>query len=187
MKLQLRELIFIGAMLGLLAASYFLVFTKQDERRRAKTELLQQKQAALHEVDQENVSAQNVEQRMDDLKKAVAYFERKLPAATEMDQVLARIAELVDANGLRTSTVKFPKTERLGGYSELTMELSVAGNFDSFYVFTQQLEALPRLTRVSKMSLTKINEKDGDMEAAVTLIIYFDPNTEGGAAQPAGK
>lgn len=177
MKLGLREIVFMGAMLGLLAASYFLVFNKQDANKRAKLEDLQRKKVALAEVDREKLAVTNVDQRIADLQQAVVFFESKLPAAKEMDQVLAKISSLADDNGLRTNTIKFPKTTRMAGYSELTMELSVSGNFEGFYQFMLQLEALPRLTRVNRMVLNKITDKDGDMEASLSMSIFFDPDT----------
>jgi hypothetical protein len=39
----------------------------------------------------------------------------------------------------------------------------------------QQLEKMPRLTRVSDMSLSKISEHEGDMQAKLTLNIFFEP------------
>ena len=60
--------------------------------------------------------------------------------------------------------------------------LFVSGDFkDSFYAFMLQLEQLPRLTRVSKMDLKKISERNGQMEAQVTLSIFFEPETGGPA------
>jgi hypothetical protein len=47
-------------------------------------------------------------------------------------------------------------------------------------MFLLQLEQLPRLTRVTRMDLKKINERDGSMEAQMTLNIFFEPETGAG-------
>jgi hypothetical protein len=55
--------------------------------------------------------------------------------------------------------------------------MSLAGDFKGFYSFLLALEKLPRITRVTQMQLTKINDKDGQMQATMTLSIFFEPDT----------
>jgi len=57
--------------------------------------------------------------------------------------------------------------------------MSLAGDFNGFYVFLQQLENMPRITRVTHMNLTKMIEKDGSMQAKLTLSIFFEPDAGG--------
>jgi len=38
------------------------------------------------------------------------------------------------------------------------------------------------LTRVKKMNLTKINDRDGDMQAEMTLSIFFEPDEAASAS-----
>lgn len=179
MKLGLRELVFVVAMLGLLGASYFVVFTKQDAKRRAKVELRDGKLKALDDMERASASVKDVDHKIRELQKAVDYFESRLPQAKEMDKVLKEIWPLVDANGLKTQTVRTPKSQRLGGCSEQTVELELSGDFTGFYEFMLKLEQLPRLTRVTRMNLTKITDKDGEMRAALTMSIFFEPETDG--------
>jgi len=54
--------------------------------------------------------------------------------------------------------------------------MSLAGDFTGFYLFMQQLEKLPRLTRVTDMTLTKISDHDGQMQATLTLSVFFEPS-----------
>ncbi|QOV90120.1 type IV pilus inner membrane component PilO [Humisphaera borealis] len=177
MKLGMREMLFVVAMLGLLAASYFLVFTKQDAKRSDKVQQRDTKRAALHELDRATASVHDVDKKIKELQAATAFFESKLPQAKEMDKVLKEIWQLADANGLRTQTVKTPRSVKMAGYSEQMLELNLAGDFKGFYEFMLQLEKLPRLTKVTKMNLTKITDKDGEMQASLTMSIYFEPDT----------
>jgi hypothetical protein len=57
--------------------------------------------------------------------------------------------------------------------------MSLAGDFNGFYVFLQQLENMPRITRVTHMNLTKMAERDGAMQAKLTLSIFFEPDGGG--------
>lgn len=176
MKLGIRELAFLVAMVGLLAASYFVVFTKQDAKRRAKVEQRDTKLAALGEMDRASAGVQDVDKKIHDLQKAIDYFESRLPQAKEMDKVLAEVWQLTESNGLRTQTVRTPASQRMNGVREQTVELNLAGDFSGFYEFMLKLEQLPRLTRVTKMNLTKITDKDGEMQAAMTMSIFFEPD-----------
>ena len=54
--------------------------------------------------------------------------------------------------------------------------MSLCGDFSGFYEFVLQLEKLPRLTRITQMNLSKIHNHDGDMEAKLTLSIFFEPD-----------
>ena len=179
MKLGLREVIFAAVMLGMLGASYFVVFTKQDAKRKAKEEQRDVKQRALLDLDTASASVRDVEKKIKELQNAVTYFESRLPQVKEMDKVLKEVWQLADQNGLRTQTVKTPRSQRMNGYSEQTVELNLSGEFTGFYEFLLKLEQLPRLTRVTKMNLTKITDKDGEMQASVIMSIFFEPETEG--------
>jgi hypothetical protein len=55
--------------------------------------------------------------------------------------------------------------------------LSLSGDFNGYYAFLLQLEKLPRITRVTQMKLEKINDRDGEMQAQLTLSIFFEPDT----------
>ncbi len=51
----------------------------------------------------------------------------------------------------------------------------ISGDFPGFYAFMLDLERLSRITRVPEMKLEKLrNGKDGQMEAAFTLSIFFE-------------
>lgn len=183
MKLGLRELVFIGVMLGILGASYFVGFHKQDVKRQAKLDRRDNMLRALGDLDQATASVKDVDRKIVDLQKAVTYFETRLPQAKEMDKVLKEIWQLAEQNGLRTQTIKTPKSQKMNGYSEQTVELNLSGEFKpGFYEFMLKLEQLPRLTRVTKMNLTKIQEKDGEMQASLTMSIFFEPETEAAVA-----
>jgi Tfp pilus assembly protein PilO len=84
---------------------------------------------------------------------------------------------------LEQRTFSTGKSQRAANYSEQPIEMTLAGDFEGFYVYLQQLERFERLTRVTKMDLTKMNERDGAMEAKLTLSIFFEPDTATASAQ----
>jgi hypothetical protein len=54
--------------------------------------------------------------------------------------------------------------------------MNISGDFNGFYSFLLQLEKLARITRVTQMNLQKIDEHDGQMQAQLTLSIFFEPD-----------
>lgn len=177
MRFGLRELIFVIAMIGLLACSYFLVFQKADEKRLQLKADVENKQRALANLRQATAGIEDMGKKIDELQKAIEFFESKLPQEKEVDKILKEVWQMAEANSLQTKTVKTMKAERASGYSEQPIQMSLAGDFNGFYSFLLQLEKLPRITRVTGMNLQKIDQREGEMTASVTLSIFFEPDT----------
>ena len=176
MKPGIRVLLFAVVMIGLLVGSYFFVFLKHDEKKAAKQEAVNKKLKALSDLERATANVKDVDVKIAELKKATEFFESKLPQAKEMDKVLKEVWQLAESNNLKTKTVRTNKAKKMTGYSEQPIEMSLAGDFHGFYEFMLQLEKLPRLTKVTQMHLSKMTEKDGEMQAQLTLSIYFEPD-----------
>ena len=161
MKLGIRELIFAAVMLGVLGSSYFFVFSKAAERRSALEAEIDRKGKELSDVERARVGTADLKKKIDELQEAIVFFEGKLPASREMDKVLEEVTKLARDNGLEQRTFKTGKSQRAANYSEQPIEMTLAGDFEGFYVYLQQLERFERLTRLTKMELTKMNERDG--------------------------
>jgi len=91
---------------------------------------------------------------------------------------------MAQRNSLQTKTVRTLKAVRDSAYSEQPIQMTFIGSFDGFYQFMLDLEKLPRITKVTQMSLKKINDRDDQMEASITLSIFFEPDA--GTAPVAG-
>ena len=183
MKFGVRELIFVAVMLGLLGSSYFLVFNKANEKRVAVQAEIDRKQKELAELEMATSGTADLKRKIEDLQKAISIVEDKLPQEREIDKVLKEVWQMAEANKLEQRTIKTLKSQRANNYNEQPIEMSLAGDFEGFYVYLQQLEKLPRLTRVTKMELTKMDDRDGAMEAKLTLSIFFEPDTATAAAR----
>ena len=180
MKLGIRELLFFCVMIGLVAASVF-VFNKSKAKHDWYVKDTATKRKDLNDLKQSTAGIVDWNQKMAELKQAITFFESKLPQEKEMDKILKEVWQLAEANALQTRTVKTLKSERAAGYSEQPIEMSLSGDFNGFYVFLQQLEQMNRITRVTHMALNKITDRDGAMQAKMTLSIFFEPDT--GAAR----
>ena len=179
MKFGLREIIFGVVMLGLLGSSKFLVFDKSNGRRDVLRAEIARKQKALGDLDRATAGIEDVKLKIDELQQAVSFFEQKLPQKREVENILQEVWRLAETNALKAKKIQTLKGQKAGGASEQQIEMGLTGDFRGFYVFLQQLEQLPRLTRIGKMDLDKINDRDGEMEATLTLSIFYEPEPEG--------
>src|SRR4051794_16957933 len=180
MKFGIRELILVSAMVALLICSYFFVFAKSNAKREALQKDIVQWRTELANLSQATSGIDDVGKKTEEFQRAIEFFENKLPAEKEMDKILKEVWQMAEANSLQTKTVKTLKSERNANYSEQPIQMNLAGDFNGFYLFLQQLEKLPRITRVSQMKLEKIDERDGEMTAQMTLSIFFEPDSGGG-------
>jgi type IV pilus assembly protein PilO len=177
MKFGIPELVFVAILVAVLGATYALVDKKAASRAKVE-QTIAARQKDLADLDRATAGISDVSAKIDELQKAIAFFEGKLPQEKEIDKVLREVWQMAEANQLTIKTIKTLKSERSAGYSEQPIEMSMSGDFkESFYAFMLKLEQLPRLTRVSKMELKKINDRDGQMEASLTLSIFFEPET----------
>ena len=181
MKLGFRELLFVCVMLGLLGCTYLFVFKKSSERRSELRAEIERKETALSNLKQATAGVEDLNKMVSDLEEAIKFFDSKLPQEREVDQILKEVWQLAEANSLQTKTIKTMRAEMSATYNELPIQLALSGNFYGYYTFLQQLERLPRITRVTQMNLIKINYRDGDMQAQMTMSIYFEPENRSAA------
>src|SRR6476469_2707038 len=175
MKFGIREIVFVVVMLGLIGSTNYIFFSKANVKKQELLKEIHDRQAALSNLQQATAGIDDLNHKIDDLQKAITFFESKLPQEKEVDKILKEVWQMAEANSLQTKTIKTLKTERGPNYSEQPIDMSLAGDFNGFYAFLLQLEKLPRITRVSQMKLEKINERDGEMTAQLTLSIFFEP------------
>jgi type IV pilus assembly protein PilO len=185
MKFGIRELVLVSAMVALLICSYLFVFTKANAKRVRMEQEVSTWKKELSSLDQKTAGIDNIGRKIEELQKAISFFENKLPQEREVDKILKEVWQMAEANSLQTKTVKTLKSERGATYSEQPIQMNLAGDFRGFYAFLLQLEKLPRITRVTQMKLEKINERDGEMTAQLTLSIFFEPEAGSSGATAA--
>jgi type IV pilus assembly protein PilO len=162
-------------MIGTVTASFFSLkrTVARREAMQAETEGWKRQLAALN---QSGADAVDWNKKIGELKEAVKYLEGKLPAEKEIDVILTQVENMVKANALEKKMVKPLRIDRSASYNELPIEMTLSGDFNGFYAFLQQLEKMPRITRLTNMALTKITDREGAMQAKITLSIFFEPD-----------
>ena len=177
MKFGIREIIFVVVMLGLLGSTNYFVFSKANKRKQERLADIHGRQQALSNLQQATSGIEDLNRKIDELQKAITFFEGKLPQEKEVDKILKEVWQMAEANTLQTRSVKTLKVERGPNYSEQPITMTLSGDFNGFYAFLLQLEKLPRITRVTEMKLEKISDRDGEMQASMKLSIFFEPDS----------
>lgn len=182
MKLGVRELIFFSVMIALLACTWFMVFKKATEQREQKIAQIEAREKQMDNLRQITAGIQDLDAKVADLQKAIDFFESKLPKEREVGTVLDEVSAIAIANSLETRTFRTLRAERNANYNEQPIEMTLSGDFNGFYAFLLQIEQLDRITRVLQMKLEKIDSRDGEMQAQVTLSIFYEPENRGVAS-----
>jgi type IV pilus assembly protein PilO len=180
MKFGIREIIFVVVMLGLLGSTNYFVFSKSNQRKAERLADMRGKQTALMNLQQATAGISDLDHKIDELQKAITFFASKLPQQKEIEEILREVSQMSEANSLATKTIKTLPSEKGPNYSEQPIQMSLSGDFNGFYSFLLQLEKLPRITRVTQMNLQKISDRDGEMQAQLTLSIFFEPDSTAG-------
>jgi type IV pilus assembly protein PilO len=183
MKFGIREIVFVVVMLALLGSTNYFVFSKSNAKKQELLKEIHDRQASLSNLQQATNGIDDLDHKIDDLQKAITFFESKLPQEKEVDKILKEVWQMAEANHLQVKSVKTLKTQRGPNYSEQPIDMSLSGDFKTgFYAFLLQLEKLPRITRITNMKLEKISDQDGAMQAQMTLSIFFEPDSNSAVA-----
>ncbi|MFZ4750574.1 MAG: type 4a pilus biogenesis protein PilO [Phycisphaerales bacterium] len=192
----MRDLAFVAVLIAVPIASYFFVFApRNDEIAKARAE-----------INAKNVRLENLRRltsRIGDLGREIVEREeelerlnQKLPDREGVDRILEQVTQLAQKSNLAVRSVKGEKVVPAGMAMELPLKTTIEGNFDGFYQFLLDVEALPRITRVHSMKISKLGmgPRDnpdemvgGSMRAEFTLSIYFNDTTGSAAAPAAGS
>jgi Tfp pilus assembly protein PilO len=178
MRFRSREIVFFCIMLAMLGGTYLLVFSKANAKRQAYLTDMTQKQRMLNDLHVATAGVDDINAKTEQLSKAIVFFQQKLPAEKDIDGILQEVWELAKTNDLQSCAVKPDKSEHGSNYSEQSIQMTLSGNFNGFYSFLLELEKLPRITRITEMKLTKLNERDGEATAQIQLSIFFEPSAD---------
>ncbi|MFP4355763.1 MAG: type 4a pilus biogenesis protein PilO [Phycisphaerae bacterium] len=159
MKPGLRELVFFLLLLGIPAATWWFVF-KPNEAKAAQMEKdINAKAHNLEQVSKASANIEKLEAEIKTLASAMEYFRGKLPNQRQIPAILQEISVLVEQNELKlvsispvasSAVIKYAQDDH---YAEQAIEVKLQGDYMAFYAFLQDLETLPRITRIQKLTI----------------------------------
>ena len=177
MRFGLRESLFFLLLLAVPVAAFFLVFEPRNRDIEEAREEIRQKQAKLEALERATTTIQDLGGEIDRLTRAIAMFERQLPAQRDVEVILREVAELAKKHDLLIESLRTDKVIPEAGYAKLPIRMQITGNFDSFYSFLLDLERLERITALPMLELNRNKrerEQGPEMQADVRLDIFFE-------------
>jgi type IV pilus assembly protein PilO len=175
-----RQLIFIAVLFAVPVAAFFAVFRPQNrEINKARAEI-EVKRAMLTSLREVTSQTADLQQATKDITETIAKVESRLPTNKEIDNVLRDVARIAAQCGLKVPRfVKSEQTRQAGTAQEQPIDLEITGDFDGFYRFLIELEKLPRITRLTDMNISRVEDRDRDglMKGSFKLSIYYQGST----------
>ena len=177
MRLGLRELLLLLILLGLPAASFFLVFRPENRDIDSAKREVEHKRSVLNKLREETARSKDLENTNREIQQRIEAIEARLPSKKEVEAVVRQVSDLAGAAGLEAPQMKTGKALKTATYMEQPLELSTEGSFNGFYDFLLKLEQLARITRMTDLKIKRHAETDGVVLATFTLSIYYQDET----------
>jgi type IV pilus assembly protein PilO len=175
MSSSIRQGLFFVVLLGLPVASYFVVFRPVNAKIEEGMKEIEHKQARLDKLREVTAQTDDLQRDNEKIAEAIRTIQGRLPSTKEMDNVLRQVSGLAGKNGLRVPQFKkSDQTMPAGDAMEQPLDIEITGDFDGFYNFLLDLEQLPRITRITDMSITRSDKVDGEMKTRFTLSVFYE-------------
>ncbi|MEE9405041.1 MAG: type 4a pilus biogenesis protein PilO [Algisphaera sp.] len=175
MRFGLREVVFVLLLLAMPASAYLMVFQQRTDANvvaEAECEKIDKK---IKLVSKATAAIPNVAAEIDKLKAAIEHFQSMLPTDREVETLLRQVWDIAGKHGLVTKSVRPDKVLSTAQYAELPIKMEIVGDFFGFYEFIREIEALPRITRMPKLSIEREKKEDvGMIKAKLVLSIFFE-------------
>jgi type IV pilus assembly protein PilO len=171
----MRQLLFCGVLLALPVSSYFVVFRPVNAKIELGRKEIEHKQALLTKLREATAQTDDLVRANEQIRQSIEALQAKLPSSKEMDNVLRQVSGIAAKNGLRVPTFKKnDKTAPAGLAMEQPLDIEITGDFDGFYKFLLDLEQLPRITRITDLSIDRSDKVDGEMKTKFVLSVYYE-------------
>lgn len=181
----IRLLLVLVILVGLPAASFFLVFRPFNKEIASDKKQIAHQEAMLVRLQEETARNDDLLRANEEVERTVRIIEARLPSDKEVDAIVRQVSDIAVECGLTPPAIKAAKPVPAALYMEQPLEMETDGNYVGFVTFLARVETLPRITRIHDMKLTG-NPKDGvELNAQFTLSIYFQDEKKMVTAEPA--
>lgn len=177
MRLGPREMMMLMGVLLIPAGAFMLAFKPQNTRIQQDQAALEHMKVMLDKLRVETAGNDDLEATNTQIASQIDSMENRLPTNKEIDEIIRQVSILAADSGLGDPTLKTEKPVAAAAYREQPLTMEVSGTWDGFYRFMQQVERLPRITRVVNMTLKRDKEEDL-VQVEFQLSIYFRQDEE---------
>ncbi len=186
MKFGVREIVIIVLLMCIPLVAWKLVFVPNNTRNTEMLKQIEQKQAKLRELNLATATIGDLKTEIQELSKAIGFFQTKLPNQQEIDKILQEIWRMAEANDLTTKSIRTKDrptgTNKFSDVVEGEQPIAVQleGDFKGLYSFLLALENQPRIMRIQNMKIEKMQKgEEGTVKADFVMSIFFEVNGKG--------
>jgi Tfp pilus assembly protein PilO len=155
---------------------YFAGYRPRTEKTRQVVAKIAQAKQELQDGQDKARVIPDVAKKLTELNARLKDF-KTLPRNRDIGQFMREITEVSHQADLRKLEVTFSGAiNRSQQYTEMPLSLHFEGDFVSVFNFLRQAEDLPRLTRVSSLSIRGTDVKDGKaglVQVEMSMSLYF--------------
>jgi len=182
MNTTARKVGFVVALLGIPLTAWYTVFCPQNADIAEAMQDIATRQQQLDRISKLAERIPDLEAVLITGEQLVQQVEAQLPRRRDVEGVLENIWQIAERNGMQVRSVKTKPPVPTAVYMELPLEVSMDGPFEGFYRFLLELETMPRITRLSQISIQEAGLKirgpqhelpPGSIATQFTLSIYF--------------
>lgn len=175
MNTMVRQSFFFAALLAVPISSYFLVFRPQNQRIARARQEIEHKHSMLEKLRQATAQSSDLMKTNLEIRQSIDAIRSRLPTTKEMPDVLRDVASLAARNGLEIPNFSnADKPQNVGVAMEQRVNVEITGDFDGYYRFLQELERMPRITRIPDMQIQRADKSDGLMKTKFSLSVYYE-------------
>jgi type IV pilus assembly protein PilO len=164
------------ALVGIIAASYFLDWQNQLEAIDASTKKEQTLRTTFIDKKKQAIDLDAYRKQLADIEKSFGTLLKQLPSKSEMEALLTDINQAGLGRGLQFELFKPAAAETMSEfYAELPISIKVTGSYHDMGAFASDISKLSRIVLLNDVSLAQ-NAKDGGltMDAIAKTYRYLD-------------
>jgi len=173
MTSNLRKVVFFILLVGIAFCAYRYMIKPANRNLAEKKSSVENKMAKLSEFEKATAATKDLNKQLEQLQKAIDFFEGKLPPTSEVHKVLEQVTLIAQKEGLEPKTIRALNKKNNSGYIEQPLKMEVTGDFNSFYSFLLELEKLPRIIKIRELELKKETASEGAITASFVVSIFF--------------
>jgi len=116
------------------------------------------------------------------LRQRIEEADRYVPAQPEVASLLRSLTKAADTNGVSAQDVKTLTPQHYKQYSVIPAEFEFEGGFKEAYQVIRQIESMPRLMRIDRLSLRRQDDRarGSHVVASIRLTTFFTESKEAG-------
>jgi type IV pilus assembly protein PilO len=176
MQFGLREMIFTSLLLGMVAGTYATIVQPHARARTQRTAEMRGMDTTLSKISGSAGDFDAVARHVDQQRQAATLFDSRLPRACDIQKSIDEVMQAAAANSLQAGEAQLLQREDNNGIECQPVKLELTGNFNGFYSFLLQLESMPHASRVAGLALRGGEQHDGQIQADLTVKMYFAPD-----------